>query len=49
VTVACTQSAHAEGTTTLRVFVLEARAEAGTYGRPDYVSRRLQTKVTDAV
>jgi hypothetical protein len=23
-------------------------AEAGTYGGPDYVSRRLQTKVTDA-
>jgi hypothetical protein len=24
------------------------RAEAGAYGGPDYVSRRLQTKITDA-
>jgi MSHA biogenesis protein MshP len=49
VTVQCTQSDHMEGTTPVRVFVLNVRAEAGSYGGPDYVSRRLQTKVTDAV
>jgi MSHA biogenesis protein MshP len=49
VSVQCTQSVHVEGTATVRVFVLDVRAEAGSYGGPDYVSRRLQTKVTDAV
>jgi MSHA biogenesis protein MshP len=48
VSVQCTQSTHVEGVQTVRVFVLDVRAEAGTYGGPDYVSRRLQTKVTDA-
>ena len=47
VSVQCTQSSHVEGTTAVRVFVLDVRAEAGVYGGPDYVSRRLQTKVTD--
>lgn len=49
VSVQCTQSVHVEGTATVRVFILDVRAEAGAYGGPDYVSRRLQTKVTDAV
>jgi MSHA biogenesis protein MshP len=49
VSVQCVESTHVEGTATVRVFVLDVRAEAGTYGGPDYVSRRLQTKVTDAV
>lgn len=49
VSVQCTQSDHMEGTTPVRVFVLNVRAEAGAYGGPDYVSRRLQTKVTSAV
>lgn len=49
VSVQCTQSTHTEGTATVRVFVFDVRAEAGAYGGPDYVSRRLQTKVTDAV
>jgi MSHA biogenesis protein MshP len=48
VSVQCSVSVHVEGTVTVRVFVLDVRAEAGTYGGPDYVSRRLQTKVTDA-
>lgn len=47
VSVQCRQSSHVEGTTAVRVFVLDVRAEAGVYGGPDYVSRRLQTKVTD--
>jgi MSHA biogenesis protein MshP len=49
VSVQCSESTHTEGTTTVRIFVLDVRAEAGAYGGPDYVSRRLQTKVTDAV
>jgi MSHA biogenesis protein MshP len=49
VSVTCSESVHTEGTTTVRVFVFDVRAEAGTYGGPDYVSRRLQTKITDAV
>lgn len=48
VSVQCTQTTHVEGFATVRVFVLTVRAEAGTYGGPDYVSRRLQTKVTNA-
>jgi MSHA biogenesis protein MshP len=48
VTVACTQSTHTEGASTVRVYVFDVRAVAGAYGGPDYVSRRLQTKITDA-
>jgi MSHA biogenesis protein MshP len=48
VTVQCTQRSHTEGTATVDVFVFDVRAEAGAYGGPDYVSRRLQTKVTSA-
>jgi MSHA biogenesis protein MshP len=49
VAVTCAQSTHTEGTSTVRVFVFDVRAEAGAYGGPDYVSRRLQAKITDAV
>jgi MSHA biogenesis protein MshP len=49
VSVQCSQSTHTEGSATVRVFVFDVRAEAGTYGGPDYVSRRVQTKITDAV
>jgi len=49
VSVQCTQRTHTEGTAMVNVFVFDVRAEAGVYGGPDYVSRRLQTKVTDAV
>lgn len=49
VSVQCSSSTRMEGTATVRVFVLDVRAEAGTYGGPDYVSRRVQTKITDAV
>ena len=47
VTVQCTQTVHTEGGTTLNVYVIDALAQAGVYGGPDYVSRRLQAKVTD--
>ncbi len=48
VTVQCTQRTHTEGTSTVHVYVLDVKAEAGSYGGADYVSRRLQTKITDA-
>jgi MSHA biogenesis protein MshP len=48
VSVACSQSTHTEGTSTVRVFVFDVHAEAGAYGGPDYVSRRVQAKITDA-
>jgi MSHA biogenesis protein MshP len=48
VTIQCAQSSHVEAGSTLNVFVIDALAEAGTYGGPDYVSRRLQAKITDA-
>ncbi|HET7131705.1 MAG TPA: pilus assembly protein MshP [Gammaproteobacteria bacterium] len=46
VAVSCTQLSYVEGTTTYRVFVIDVRATAGAFGSADYVSRRLQTKVT---
>ncbi len=48
VTIQCAQSSHVEAGSTLNVFVIDALAEAGTYGGPDYVSRRVQAKITDA-
>ena len=45
--VQCSQTTHVEGTATVNVFVLDARAEAGAFGGPDYVSRRVQAKITD--
>jgi hypothetical protein len=49
VSVQCTQRAYTEGTAAVNVYVFDVRAEAGVFGGPDYVSRRLQTKITDAV
>ena len=48
VTVSCAQSVHTEGTSIVSVYVFDVRAEAGAYGGPDYVSRRLQAKITNA-
>lgn len=49
VAVTCSESTHTEGGSTVHVYVFDVRAEAGVYGGPDYVSRRLETKITDAV
>jgi len=49
VQVQCAQSVHTEGGATLNVYVIDVIAEAGLFGGPDYVSRRLQAKITDAV
>lgn len=48
VTVQCTQRTYTEGTSAVHVYVFDVKAEAGAYGGPDYVSRRIQSKVTDA-
>jgi MSHA biogenesis protein MshP len=48
VTVQCTSRTHTEGAGTVHVYQFDVKAEGGTYGGPDYVSRRLQTKITDA-
>jgi MSHA biogenesis protein MshP len=47
VDVACTQSGHVEGGTTVDVYIIDVLAEWGTYGDPDYVSRRLEAKIAD--
>lgn len=44
----CSSTSHTEGAVTTTVYVIDAFASAGAYGSPDYVSRRLRTKVTDA-
>ena len=44
----CTSSSHSEGTATTTVYVIDAFARAGVYGSPDYASRRVRSKVTDA-
>lgn len=47
VTVSCSQSTHVEAGQPINVFTIVALAEAGVYGGPDYVSRRVEAKVTD--
>jgi MSHA biogenesis protein MshP len=48
VDVTCTSSTHTETGDTYNVYLLDVEARAGTYGTPDYVSRRMQASVTDA-
>lgn len=44
----CSVSTHTEGSSSVRVYAIEAFARFGSYGTPDYVSRRLRATVTDA-
>ncbi|MDH3748440.1 MAG: pilus assembly protein MshP [Gammaproteobacteria bacterium] len=44
----CAVSTHAEGPATVRVYTIDAFARSGSYGTPDYVSRRIQSTITDA-
>ncbi|MGB5491993.1 MAG: hypothetical protein WBM76_14295 [Woeseiaceae bacterium] len=44
----CSSTAHAEGPNTVNVYVIDAFAWSGSYGNPDYVSRRIRSTVTDA-
>ncbi len=48
VDVTCTSSTHTEPGNTNNVYLLDVTASDGTYGTPDYVSRRMQATVTDA-
>jgi hypothetical protein len=46
--VQCSQTVHPEGGgLPLNLYVIDARAESGAYGGADYVSRRVQAKITD--
>jgi MSHA biogenesis protein MshP len=46
--ISCASTSHVERGAAINVYVIEVLAEAGVYGGPDYVSRRLQAKITDA-
>ena len=48
VDVDCNSSTHTETGDTYNVYVLDVVASLGTYGTPDFVSRRMQATVTDA-
>ena len=45
----CISSSHSEGPNTVNVYVIDAFAWSGSYGNPDYVSRRVRSTVTDAI
>lgn len=49
VTVICTTTVFAEGGSNYNVHRLSALAEFGAYGDADYVSRRIEARVTSAV
>lgn len=44
----CSSTSHSEGPNTVNVYVINAFAWSGSYGNPDYVSRRVRSTVTDA-
>ena len=46
VEVSCARADHAVSASTLQYFVVDVTATSGVYGSPDYVRRRLRTKVT---
>jgi MSHA biogenesis protein MshP len=48
VDVTCGSTSHTETGDTYNIFVIDVEARAGTYGTPDYVSRRIQATLTDA-
>jgi MSHA biogenesis protein MshP len=48
VTVTCTVTNHAQSNGTYHVYEIDSYAESGTYGRPDYVSRRINARFSDA-
>lgn len=48
VDVTCSSSTHTETGDTYNVYLLDVVASSGTYGTPDFVSRRMQATVTDA-
>lgn len=44
----CSSTTHPEGPNTVSVYVIDSFAWSGSYGTPDYVSRRIRSTVTDA-
>ena len=48
VSVTCTSAVHTEASASETVFDISSTAEFGSFGDRDYVSRRLQARVTDA-
>jgi len=46
VVVGCGSTTHTEGTATVTVYRFDALAQAGTYGTPDFVSRRVYATFT---
>lgn len=44
----CSSTTHTEGPNTVTIYVIDAFAWSGSYGTPDYVSRRIRSTVTDA-
>jgi MSHA biogenesis protein MshP len=46
--VACAASPHVEGGATTTVYRLVVQATAGSYGSPEYVSRRIEAEVAAA-
>ena len=49
VDVTCSSSAHTESGNTYTLFLIDVEARNGVYGTPDYVSRRMQARVTNAL
>lgn len=48
VQVDCSASVHSEGGATVNVYLITAFARSGVYGQPDYVSRQVRARITDA-
>lgn len=48
VDVICSSTTHTETGNTYNIYRIDVVAMQGTYGTPDYVSRRMQATVTDA-
>jgi MSHA biogenesis protein MshP len=49
VTVVCVPTSHPENNGTVHVYRIDATAQAGVYGTPDYVSRHVYATFTDAL
>jgi len=49
VDVTCSSSAHTEAGNAYNLYLINVEARNGVYGTPDYVSRRMQARVTDAL
>ena len=48
VDVGCSSTTHTEGAGTFQVYVIDAFAQSGAFGTPDYVSRRIRATVATA-